>query len=206
VGLSDDAQWDLAVAKFEEALTHYPAPAIEYNLASALYELGRLGEASDRVETVLADPTTPEQIREHAAALREQIGERAGTLTVRRSGPIEPTDRVLLDGRPLAAEALGTPRPVAPGTHVIALERDGQTVHQREVAVVRGRAATVDIGPPLEDRNPAGPALWEDWRFWAIVTGALVFTAVVTALVVGSGGSDNPTPSPGTRMPLTLQF
>ena len=105
----------------------------------------------------------------------------------------------------MPGDSLGRDRPANPGSRVVALERNGQTVQAQDVTVVRGQTATVQLDTPLASDESGGGAVFEDWRLWAIVTGAVVVTAVVTALVVGDGGSSS-SPAPGTRTPLSIQF
>ena len=209
VELASQESWQAAASRFEEALDLHRAPAIQYNLASAYFELGRLGEADDHVAAVLGDPETSEDLREHAMALDGQIQARAGTLRV-DVAPAGNEGAVLrIDGHEVPADRVGRPRREAPGAHVVVLERpDGSTEEQR-VEIETGEDASLSFGSPLVDDGEGGgggdgggDSLWTDWRLWAVVGGVVVFTIIMTALLV-SGGEDE---VGGDYQPPILRF
>jgi tetratricopeptide (TPR) repeat protein len=77
IALAEERRWEEAAARFRSAMALHDAPAIRYNLASALFEMGELTEASRALAPVRNDPETPPELATHAEALEAQIRERA---------------------------------------------------------------------------------------------------------------------------------
>jgi len=190
VEASAASDWETAAGKFEEAQRLHPAPTIEYNLASAYLELGRVGEAGDLTASVLANPETSEEVRAHAEELDGQIAERAGTLTIEVSGEANAGALVAVDGRRLAPERIGVPRHETPGTRSITLTRGDGSVEQQSVSVTQSSPARASFGPPLlggDDGDSEG-GLLTDPIFWAVVGGGVLLTIIIVAAAVAAGG------------------
>ncbi len=78
IGFVEEEQWEPAAERFRAALALKDAPAVRYNLALSLNELGQASEARELVEGVLADPETPPDVRAQAEALASEIPEAEG--------------------------------------------------------------------------------------------------------------------------------
>lgn len=208
VELADDSQWDAAAEKFREALAIKGAPAVRFNLASALYESGDLTQAHIELQRVLEDDETPANIREPAEELAERMDREAGRLTPQLEGSAEGVT-VRIDGRELPADGLGEPVVVSAGEHTVTAHRDGQEVAREPASVQAGEAATVtlSIAPstaeaaaaappeeqPAEPSGDDGRSLLTDWRLWLGVGAAVVVIAgVAVAVAVAGGGTQDP--------------
>ena len=205
-----------AETHFRAALALRDAPAVRYNLASALYDLGRYPEAARLTASVLADETSPEDIRAHAAELDAQLRAEGGTLAITLAGVDDA--EVMVDGDAIPEAERGAVL-VRAGTHTVTASRDGQTVATEEVDVTRGGTATVELvvapspeeaaaqAPAEEPLAPAEPPLYEDWRLWAIVGGAVaVIAIVVIAVVVANENATTEDPIVGNYEPGVLRW
>ncbi len=204
VEASQDQDWETAASRFEQALDHYRAPTIEYNLASAYLELGRIGEAGDLVASVLANPETDEETRAHAEELDEHIAEQAGTLTVEVDGDANAGATVAIDGREIPEERVGVPRHETPGTHTVTLTRADASTEEQTVVVTQGSPARATFGPPLlggEDGG-GGESIFTDPVFWAVAGGAVLLTVIIIIAAAASG----PNEVGGDYDPAVLRF
>lgn len=145
VALADQGQFGVAAARFRDALAIHPAPAVEYNLAAALFELRQYSEAFNGAQRVLQDASSPASLREHAEKLQRSLYPYVARLTVTASSTAEESVAVSIDGQPLDPGLMGVPRAVTPGTHQVSAERKGDRVSEREVQVPLRTAVIVDV-------------------------------------------------------------
>lgn len=157
VEFANQGDYAAAAKRFREALELHYAPAIAYNLASALSETGQHAEAYDVVQSVLRDPSTPEALRVRAQRLDDSLQRSVARLTVVISSD-EAEVSVLVDGKPLAAQLVGMPRAVEPGDHVVVAQRAGVSISQRSVRIPIGTAALVDLSLVMTPRQAAEAA------------------------------------------------
>jgi hypothetical protein len=203
VEASQNEDWETAASRFEQALDHYSAPTIEYNLASAYLELGRLGEAGDLVASILANPETDEETRALAEELDTHIGEQAGTLTIEVEGEANTGATVAIDGRELPEDRVGVPRHESPGTHSVVLTRTDASTEEQSVVVTQGSPARATFGPPLlGSEDGGGGSLFEDPVFWAVAGGAVLLTVIIIIAAVAAG----PNEVGGDYEPAVLRF
>lgn len=179
VELANQRDYTGAARRFREALAIHHAPAVAYNLASALSETEQRAEAYDLVQTVLRDATTPEPVRARAERLDESLQRFVARLTVIVSS--EQADvSILVDGKPLPPEQVGATRAVAPGDHVVLAERAGVRVSERSVRIPAGTAALVDVSLVMTPREAA-----------EVATQATPEPAVVKTSAAGTGQHDD---------------
>lgn len=199
-GVACTEQHETACAEraFREALALHDAPSIRYNLASALFELGRYPESARLTASVLANSETPEDIRGPAEILQQQLQSRGGTLQITVAGAEGAEVRV--DAEPIPDAQLGAVI-VPPGTRTVTLVRGEEELAREEVDVAAGATVPVElavIAPVEEPPAPppsSEPSLVEDWRFWAGVGGGvalLVVLAVVIAAVASNPSVEAP--------------
>lgn len=230
VALADQGQFAAAAQRFREALAIHAAPPISYNLAAALYELQQYDESFDRAQTVLRDPESNEALRERARKLEQSLSSHVARLTVTASGTAAAGVSVRIDGQPLDRALLGVPRAIAPGTHQLTTERQGQSVSQRAVEVPPGTAVIVDLSLIATDATspravaeaaegdgqavPAPAAGRDDdarrrkiWLWSGVAAGAvLVATGVVLAVVLTKDDPKPRTSTQGDFMPGVLTW
>lgn len=229
VELANQRDYTGAAKRFREALAIHAAPAVAYNLASALAELGEHAEAYDLVQTVLRDGTTPEALRARAERLDESLQRSVARLTVIVSS--EQADvSIFVDGKPLPAELVGASRSVAPGDHVVLAERAGTRISERKVRISAGTAALVDVSlvmtpreaaeaaaqtapaPVVPARSPGPPHDDGDSndrrrrRFWIIgaASAVAVGAGVTLAVLLAKPDERTEAPVPGDTMPGVL--
>ncbi len=203
VAASQNQDWETAAARFEEAQSLHPAPTIEYNLASAYLELGRLGEAGDMTAHLLADPATEEDVRTLAQELDQQIAERAGTLTIEVEGEANAGATVTVDGRELAPDRVGVSRYETPGARQVRITRTDASTEEQTVVVDQGSPARVTFGPPLlGGDDEEGGSLFTDPVFWAVAGGAVLLTVIIIIAAATAG----PNEVGGDYSPPVLRF
>ncbi|MAQ15476.1 MAG: hypothetical protein CMN30_11860 [Sandaracinus sp.] len=202
VRYAGEGEFERAVIAFRRAKAIKDAPAIRFNLSSALYETRELGAAAAEAQSVVDDAEAPEELRQRARGLVTEIRRQMATLTIRLGGQ---ADGARVDDRSLAPGELDEPLYLEPGTHVIVGLRRGEEMTRREIEIPAGGQAHVDVSvipSPAEtaaaattddDADPGATPLTKDWRFWAVVGGAVVAIVVVVVIVAAvSGGTEDP--------------
>ncbi len=144
VELANEGAFGRAAQKFEEALAIHPAPAVEYNLASALFELHRDDESYNVATHVLQTNGVSPEVRERAEKLEKTLRPRVARLTVVLGGSSEDAV-VLVDGVQLAREQIGVTRALRPGRHKVEAVQAGRTISTREIEIPLRTAAFVDV-------------------------------------------------------------
>lgn len=190
--------WADARDRFERSLALRRSALTLYSLGVAQRNTGRLVEALDSFRAFLAEPSTPASrpyevpARDAASALSKRIA--------RMDIRIEPAQaragKVLLDGVPIPAEALGQARAVNPGKRVVVASATGFRPARVEVVLVEGEHASVRLvlerarlaedpaapGPALSGPDaPAGPP--------AAPSRALPFTLIAGGTAMLAGGA-----------------
>jgi hypothetical protein len=232
VGLAEQQQYAAAAQRFREALAIHPAAAVEYNLAAALFELGRYEESFNRAQLVERDEQAPEALRARASKLSRALYPHTARLTVTASSSAAEDVVVRVDTERLEPAMMGVPRAVAPGAHRIVAERQGQSISERDVQVPLRTAVIIDVSliiaeqaaplaittvpdaaQPLESSEPSAPARDEPSakrkriRLWSgIAAGVVAVSAgVALAVVLSKDKAQEPAVS-GDFMPGVLTW
>ena len=137
-------EFDEAIELFQSALAIHDAPAIRFNLASALYERGRLEEAFDFNRSVMLTSEADPDLRRRSRRLESTLMRRLGRLTVVLVGETRDV-AVTVDGAPLPADRIGVERPMRPGTHVMIATHEGSPLTRREVNLHAGASEVVEL-------------------------------------------------------------
>lgn len=206
VAAMGEEDWSLAASKFEDALLLHSAPSIEYNLASAYLELGRIGEAGDLAASVAANPAADEELQAHARDLEAQIGERAGTLTIEVSGGENTGARVSVDDYTLPQERIGVARYEAPGDHQVVIHRGDGSTEERSVSVTQGAPERVTFGAPLLQGGPDSDddgGVLSSHLFWGLVATGVAVILITIIAVAATSGTDS---VGGDYEPAVLRF
>ena len=197
-----------AVDTFRAVLAIRAAPAVRYNLALNLFELGQYPEADTQVQLILADSQTPPPLRDSAIELRTHMEERGGQLSVSVVGAPEGA-AVEVDG--YAVEDPSRPVRVIQGTHQVTLVHEDQEVGSEVVSVDVGETQAVTVSPSsgggatgdgavvfdgqsFEGAEPVSG----DWRFW---TALGVVAVVIVGIVIGTVLDDDDS---GAAAPMRL--
>jgi hypothetical protein len=206
LALLDAERWEEAADRFQRALALRPSHQITYNLTTALVELGHLVRASELLRQVSRDPTATPEVRQAAEARRAQLLPRIASLTI---VPGEDLDRAdfFLDERPLEPVLIGVAIPVDPGSHVVTGRHTGRVVVRRELVILEGENAELNLAPAATPRETSGGAdageptpdggpdqrepprrrgVARQWWFWTIIGAVVVGGAVAAGVVVGT--------------------
>lgn len=210
VQLVQEERWEEAEARFRQALENHDAPAIRYNLASVLVEQNELPEAAALIASVLADETTPENIRALATELRTHVDERAGYARVEVQGA--PDLSVALDGYTLPDRSAEVP--LAPGAHVATASRGELELARAELEIATGehRVVQLDAREPEAEAVAEAPMpaheepLEEQWWFWTAIGGGVVVVAVVIGVVAATADGGVQSPVQGNFEPGVLRW
>lgn len=212
VQLVQEERWEEAEARFRQALENRDAPAVRYNLASVLVEQNELPEAAALIASVLADETTPENIRALATELRTHVDERAGYVRVEVSGAPDPS--VALDGYTLPDRSAEVP--LAPGAHVATASRGELELARAELEIATGehRVVQLDAREPEPEAEAVAEApvpaheepLEEQWWFWTAIGGGVVVVAVVIGVVAATADGGVQSPVQGNFEPGVLRW
>jgi hypothetical protein len=230
--LSDLGDLEGAADRFRRSLEIRPSPVVEYNLGSTLVELGRLVEASERLNHVLQhfdrEPGGNERVHRAARALHERISARIARLTIEVRGFSE-GDEVELDGVRHPEQALGVGAPVDPGTHRVTVERDGAELASTEIELAEGANESVvleviPVAPAIEPNeqierverrssDPVPPVLVPEeddsgviespWLWIAVTAGA---AAIAMVIVIMSLTGEAESPYSGSLVPGSLEL
>jgi len=182
LALADRNEWTHAVQRFRAALEHREAAPVRFNLAISLARMGRLVEALEELDRVLASEDADEDVRRESTLLREEIAPRLGRLMVGVEGGAQGA-HVTVDGRPWAT--LGIFAPADPGVRVVRLVEGNEELDIEETDVPEGGEAEVRLEHPLPAPVEAAPEEGSDdsW-IWGTVVG-VVIVAVGAAIVTG---------------------
>ncbi|MBK8996845.1 MAG: hypothetical protein IPM35_14000 [Myxococcales bacterium] len=193
--LVEKQQLSDALTKYREAHTLMKVTTTGIEVARVLEQLGRLVEAREVAAEVAAIPAVPGEspaltsARNAAAALLKGLDARVPSVTVRMRGA--GTDAVLrVDGKPVAASALGAPHRLDPGPHQIeAASRGEQRAAQIELAEGDHETVTLDfsasvVAAPTPKPGAVRPA--ERSPTLGYVIGGIGVAGLATAAVTGA--------------------
>jgi hypothetical protein len=216
VALAHAGQYGDAADRFRRAQVLHPAPAVAFNLASALIREGRLVEASEVLESVVRDPASTSELALAARRQRDGLGPRLARLTLRLDAPVGRV-HVELDEQPLSDAALGVSVPIDPGVHEVrALREDGEVAAEDRLVLAEGESRELSLvvpGAPLLPESildpPPAPTQTAEprgddealWIALGVTASVLAAAAITTTVIVLS----QPGPAPGTTgspMPL----
>lgn len=160
-----------ALAKYEEAVAAWDHPAIRYNIARALIALDRPVEAYENVEKALAYGAAPlkEQVfaeaQNYERLLRRQIAEME--VRCEQAGV-----RISVDGQEFLTCPGARTVLLAPGSHQVVARRPGFLTMSRDVIVMPGPKASVDVRLLTLAEATRTERRWPVWKPWAMVGGS----------------------------------
>lgn len=167
-----------AVEKYQQALDHWKHPVIHFNLAKALYGLGRLLDAYRHAELALQGG--PESLGageegkknyDLILALRDELRRELAGVTVTST---ERGVQVAVD-RDRIALGLPAEQMVLPGEHRMSAQKRGHQTLSESFMVQPGESVTVT----LSSHRPIAP-----WRPWAATGGGLALVVAGSLLCV----------------------
>jgi hypothetical protein len=137
------ADYEEALAAFQEAYRLAPHPSVRVNMANCYERLGRPSEAIFHYERFLAEgenvpPAQRREVEQTLATLRLQVG--SVRLVVRPDGAT-----VRIDGGEARRAPIADPIALPPGRHSVEVSLDGFRTSTREITVSGGRATELSI-------------------------------------------------------------
>jgi hypothetical protein len=207
--------FETAADAFEHAFALQATPNIEYNLAAALFELGRFVSAQQHLERVLAEPTLGQNVRLAAIDLQERLRPHVARLSVNVIVDGEQDPHLYVDDAEVAADEWSAPHAVEPGLHHVRVMDGFETLVERDISVEPGREANLDLqlvpvpvvvevpaAPPAKapaplDEIDVEPTRGRSWKLWVGISAAVVVSAA--ALGVGFGLRDKSDSTPHTE-------
>jgi len=152
-----------ALKAFEAAHALVKLPMTGYAVARAQAGLGLLMEALESATQAKLTPVRPNETpafgkaRSDAEALAQKLAARVPSIQVKVEGPSAGAE-VSIDDRAIPPEAVGEPRKVNPGKHVVSAKAQGYEPASLEVDVVEGQVvpATLTL-VPVTGSSPGEP-------------------------------------------------
>ena len=201
--LYKQADFGAALEKFEAAYALYPSPKLQFNIAQADRELGRIVEAVEAFETFLVQ--APDAAPDIVAEARQSLAELKPKLAQLRIDAAAGA-QVEVDARAVGFTPLARIVWVLPGHHRVAIKHPNYVPALVDITVASGEvhtvapkllrfsegAATPEPAPSsatIVATTPVAPTASESafsrrpWYFWTGAAATLAFTA--GAIVAG---------------------
>lgn len=166
-----ESRFAQALAKYREAIAHWDHPAIRFNMAVCLINLGQVVEAREQLEQSFAHGSAALGAEAHTQAVtyRKLLDAQLSHVTI--SCP-EPGAAVTLDGKPLFTGPGAATRYLLPGEHQVVATKPGLQAALQTLTLTAGTPATLELRPTLA--LPAATPLvrrWAPWKPWAVLGG-----------------------------------
>lgn len=160
-------EYDEAIALLQQAEDISHSPVILSFIAQSYEKLGRLIEAQRQyaavVNEALADDAPEDFVKAQRQARRQVLilARRIPRIVLRISGVPPEAVKVSLDGRPVAADRLGKPIRVNPGSRRLVLDVEGQERVERTITATERQVTDVDLvlATRVVERQVPGPAV-----------------------------------------------
>jgi len=211
--LYKQADFSAALEKFEAAYVLYPSPKLQFNIAQADRELGRIVGAVEAFETFLAQ--APDAAPEIVAEARQSLAElkpRLGQLRIDVVGGAQ----IQVDERAVGLTPLARIVWVLPGRHRVGFKHPSYIPASVDVVVAAGEIRTVAprllrigeaVASPAPAPAPPPPATIETapvappapenafaskpWYFWTAAAATVAFTGGAIAAGLSANGKYN---------------
>jgi Tetratricopeptide repeat len=166
-----ESRFAQALARYREAIAHWDHPAIRFNMAVCLINLGQPIEAREQLERSLAHGVPALGAEAHAQAItyRKLLDAQLTHVTI--SCP-EPGAQVTLDGKPLFTGPGSATRYLLPGAHQVVAAKPGMQAALHALSLTAGGTTALELRPTLA--LPALPQMerrWATWKPWAVMGG-----------------------------------
>ena len=189
-------RWADAEERFSRALELRWAGPIAYNLAHARVELGRLVDALDILDEILAsNGEIDAEVRAASVQLRDGLLSKVARITVQMDGATDGVE-ITIDGRTVQA---GQPIVVDPGRHRVLARLEGSVVGRASPELGEGESTTVvlsglaasavaDEYQPVDENADDGGMSAGAVVGVTLTVVALVAAAIVIAVLAPFGG------------------
>lgn len=176
-----------ALELFRESEATYPAAGTRLNIALTLKELGKLAEAMEVLDALVAELPADDRRRKIAVSTRDAMAKHVPLLAIRPAATISENAEVSFDGVPLPPSELGAERRVNPGRHTVLVRAPDHHDKRYDISLEPGekRTLTIEVGLPVDKRAP--PPL-ESGEMPGPQSDPVLIGLGITALVLGAGG------------------
>lgn len=149
--------WSEALEKFQKVASVKMTPQVRFHIALCEENLGKLVSAMRGFELAAEEArlagSSAAEVAQNAPGRAEALKKRIGTLQITSSGRVL-TSKILVDGVPLGATALGAEVPIDPGKHVVEVrDKDGNGTFKKEVEIAEKSAEKVVV--TVDDPDPS---------------------------------------------------
>lgn len=181
-----ESRFAQAIGKYREAIGHWDHPAIRFNIAVALINLGQPVEARENLMRSLvhgaaalnADAYAQAQI--YQKLLDAQLGHARITCQ-------DPEATVTLDGKLLFTSPGTVDLFLLPGEHQVVATKPGFLTASRMLVLVAGKLTAYDI-PAIEAKPvPHDVRRWAAWKPWAVVGSGVAIGMAGTVVYAFAG-------------------
>jgi len=180
-----ESRFAQALTKYREAIKHWDHPAIRFNMAVCLINLGQLLEARDDLERGLAYGAAPLGSESYAQGLTYRTlldGQLAHVeATCSEAGAV-----VTLDGKVLFTAPGSTRQHMLPGAHQLTAAKPGFRTAEVTFDAAAGKPVRYELQPLPE----LAQRRWRYWKHLLAAGGAAVGAAALTYLAARSAFAD----------------
>lgn len=150
-----EGKWEEARGLYARALELKRSPAILYGLALAQANTGHVVDAIETYRAFLLEAKPDDPYRDTAKAQIAELEPRVARLEI----AVSPASGVVVtvDGVAVPAAALGLPRRVDPGKHVVAARADGFEAASQEITLEAGKSGKVTLTLAASKARPLVP-------------------------------------------------
>jgi tetratricopeptide (TPR) repeat protein len=178
--LHDQLLRDLAMTRYEEALSHWDHPDIRLNLALLMKDMGQYLRAYEHLEAALA--WGPEALDEHD---RDRLLAERQKLLKHHLAVVEgrcdrPGAEVALDGKPWFRGPGEARQVVLPGEHVFTARKPGYFPVAKNIMVSAGARGVVTLSMSVD--GIIETRRWKPWTPWAVIASGVVVGMVGAGL------------------------
>ncbi len=178
-----------ALAKYERAVEQWNHPAIRFNMAVSLYNLGRLVKAHENLQQALRYGDAPLEASVYEQAMRYQKlldAQLAELIVICDEEGVE----VALDGKHLFTGPGKARRRLLPGEHQIVGSKDGFLPETRLMKLVPGSPETVSLSlVSVDEAVVVTQRRWQRWKPWATVGAGVAVGLAGLALRLQAGSN-----------------
>lgn len=166
-----ESRFAQALAKYRAAIAHWDHPAIHFNMAVCLINLGQPTDARQHLEKSLAygPPALGAEAHAQAITYRKLLDAQLTHLTVRCA---EPDALVTLDGKLLFAGPGTATRYLLPGEHQVVAAKPGLQADLQTLTLSAGVPAAIELRPQIaRSASPQMVRRWPTWQPWSVLGG-----------------------------------
>ena len=203
-----------ALAKFREARELFPSYKIDLSIGYTLEAMGEEAKAAVHYEQFLLKHAkkASEKVAAEGFGKLKKLRKRLARLTV--TTPVRGAV-IKVDGKEVARTPHRGRLYFEPGRHKIVVRLGEEVLHAKQVEVEPGGHVVIRVNPKLKQPNRTSPAwvstgmmakrdrprskpYYKTWRFWTLVSAAVVGTTVGIAVGTMEGDDRLPTGDSGT--------